>query len=90
MVGIKDGGDNDASSVDKSLDDNGTDDVENNLVLSIYVTNLPACWLPMDLHLVMSRFGEVFDVFIPRKPNRNAKRYAFVRFKNNASPQYLI
>ncbi|KAJ4828478.1 hypothetical protein Tsubulata_047979 [Turnera subulata] len=63
--------------------------IDNNLLISIYVTNFPARWVPMDLHLVMSRYGEVMDVYIPRKPNRDAKRYAFVRFKNNTPTQHL-
>ncbi|KAJ4840385.1 hypothetical protein Tsubulata_036249 [Turnera subulata] len=64
--------------------------IDNNLVISVYVENLPNRWIPTDLHLVMSRFGDVIDVFIPKKLNRHGRRFAFVRFKNTADMQYLL
>ncbi|KAJ4829124.1 hypothetical protein Tsubulata_036821 [Turnera subulata] len=54
------------------------------------MANFPDRWLPTDLHLVMSRFGDVMDIFIPQKLNRNGNRYAFVRFKNNTPTQDLV
>ncbi|KAJ4836619.1 hypothetical protein Tsubulata_031853 [Turnera subulata] len=36
--------------------------IDNDLVVSFYVANLPQRWLPTDVHLVMSRFGEVMHV----------------------------
>ncbi|KAJ4836516.1 hypothetical protein Tsubulata_041265 [Turnera subulata] len=44
----------------------------------------------MDLHMVMSRFGEVMDVYVPLKLKRSGKRYAFVRFRNNVDIRHLI
>ncbi|KAJ4831209.1 hypothetical protein Tsubulata_030599 [Turnera subulata] len=64
--------------------------IENNQVISFYVVNIPMRWLPTDLHLVMSKYGKVMDVFIPHKPNKSGARYAFVRFKNNIPSQTLI
>ncbi|KAJ4838908.1 hypothetical protein Tsubulata_006781 [Turnera subulata] len=52
-------------------------------VISVYVENIPDRWLPTDIHLVMNRYAEVLDVFIPRKKNKSGKRFAFVRFSNN-------
>ncbi|KAJ4834031.1 hypothetical protein Tsubulata_010747 [Turnera subulata] len=64
--------------------------INNNQVLSLYVANVPRRWLPTDIHLGMSKYGEVLEVFIPRKLNNKGKRFAFVRFKNNVQPQFLI
>ncbi|KAJ4823313.1 hypothetical protein Tsubulata_026619 [Turnera subulata] len=64
--------------------------IDNNLVVSIYIESLPTRWLPTDLQLVMSRFGDVMDVFIPQKPNRQGKRYAFVRFNRKADVQGIF
>ncbi|KAJ4823054.1 hypothetical protein Tsubulata_027791 [Turnera subulata] len=64
--------------------------IENNLAVSIYVANIPLRWLPTDVHLLMSRFGEVLDVFIPQKRNKQGKRFAFVRFRNNIDTQHLL
>ncbi|KAJ4822305.1 hypothetical protein Tsubulata_034281 [Turnera subulata] len=61
-----------------------------NQVISVYVANLPSRWTPMDIHLVMSKYGDVLDVFIPKKPNSRGKRYAFIRFKNNIQTQYVL
>ncbi|KAJ4829457.1 hypothetical protein Tsubulata_015709 [Turnera subulata] len=63
--------------------------VSNNQVTSLYVSNIPRRWSPTDIHLVMSKYGDVMDVFIPAKPNKWGKRYAFVRFKNNVNATYL-
>ncbi|KAJ4847388.1 hypothetical protein Tsubulata_014315 [Turnera subulata] len=64
--------------------------VDNNQVVRIYVENLPLRWLPTDVHLMMSRFGEVLDVFIPQKMNKQGKRFAFVKFKNNKNTQQIL
>ncbi|KAJ4835019.1 hypothetical protein Tsubulata_013276 [Turnera subulata] len=64
--------------------------MNNNQVLSIYVENVPLRWLPTDLHMVKSKFGEVMDVFIPSKWNRASNTYAFVGFKNNGDTQTLL
>ncbi|KAJ4837013.1 hypothetical protein Tsubulata_016681 [Turnera subulata] len=64
--------------------------IDNNSVVSMYVANIPTRWEPIDLHLFMSRFGDVMDVFTPMKPNRSGNRYSFVRFKNNIPMATLI
>ncbi|KAJ4847987.1 hypothetical protein Tsubulata_042091 [Turnera subulata] len=64
--------------------------MHNNEALSVYVANLPGRWIPMNIHLVMSKYGEVLDVFIPKKLNSRGKRYAFIRFKNNIQIQYVL
>ncbi|KAJ4848088.1 hypothetical protein Tsubulata_026732 [Turnera subulata] len=64
--------------------------IDNNQAFSLYLANFPNRWMPMDIHLVMSRYGEVLDVFVPKKLNKEGKRFAFVRFKNNTDVQRLI
>ncbi|KAJ4843206.1 hypothetical protein Tsubulata_011404 [Turnera subulata] len=63
---------------------------DNNEITSLYIGNIPQRWIPTDLHLVMGKFADVMDVFIPLKLNRNKKHYAFVRFRNNTTAAYLI
>ncbi|KAJ4848855.1 hypothetical protein Tsubulata_013656 [Turnera subulata] len=63
--------------------------MDNNLVVSIYVENLPSRWTPTDVHLVMSRFGDVMDVFIPQKLNKKGSRFAFIRFKSSGNVRDL-
>ncbi|KAJ4827440.1 hypothetical protein Tsubulata_011093 [Turnera subulata] len=64
--------------------------IENNQAVSIYVANLPSRWLPTDVHLMLSRFGEVMDFFIPKKLNKRGSRFVFVQFQNNIDIQNLI
>ncbi|KAJ4830417.1 hypothetical protein Tsubulata_018094 [Turnera subulata] len=40
--------------------------------------------------MLMNRFGEVMDVFMPGRLSKSAKRYAFVRFKQDGDVQKLI
>ncbi|KAJ4824095.1 hypothetical protein Tsubulata_044247 [Turnera subulata] len=37
-----------------------------------------------------SKWSQVLDVFIPRKPSRSGKRFAFVRFRNNVDIPSLL
>ncbi|KAJ4825246.1 hypothetical protein Tsubulata_029957 [Turnera subulata] len=64
--------------------------MDNNQVTSLYVSNFPSRWIPSDIHLVMFKFSEVLEVFIPGKVNKQGKRFAFVRFRSNTATSYLI
>ncbi|KAJ4835032.1 hypothetical protein Tsubulata_026439 [Turnera subulata] len=35
----------------------------------------------MDVHRILSKYGEVIDVYVPRKRNREGRRFGFVRFR---------
>ncbi|KAJ4837223.1 hypothetical protein Tsubulata_008482 [Turnera subulata] len=62
----------------------------NNQLISLYVANLPPRWLPTDIYLVMSKYGEVMEVFAPKNLNRKGKKYAFVRFNTSVEEQFLL
>ncbi|KAJ4848780.1 hypothetical protein Tsubulata_031960 [Turnera subulata] len=64
--------------------------IHNHEDFSVYVENLPARWAPTDIRLLLSKFGDVMDVFIPGKMAASGKRFAFVRFKCNTDNQTLF
>ncbi|KAJ4822701.1 hypothetical protein Tsubulata_044696 [Turnera subulata] len=64
--------------------------VNNHEVTSTYVENLPDRWIPTDIHLVLSKFGEVIDVYLPVKRAKNGKRFGFVRFKGCHDAKRLL
>ncbi|KAJ4836648.1 hypothetical protein Tsubulata_033761 [Turnera subulata] len=41
--------------------------IEQNQVISVYLDDIPQRWTPTDVHLLMNRYAEVLDVFIPQK-----------------------
>ncbi|KAJ4849585.1 hypothetical protein Tsubulata_019352, partial [Turnera subulata] len=51
--------------------------------INVYVENIPSHWSPIGMHRIMSKYGVVMDVFLPRKLSWNGVRHGFVRFKNN-------
>ncbi|KAJ4824057.1 hypothetical protein Tsubulata_000898 [Turnera subulata] len=59
-------------------------------VTSLYVENLPCRWSPADIHLVLTKYGEDIDVFIPNKESKQGQRFAFVRFKNDGDISTVI
>ncbi|KAJ4822273.1 hypothetical protein Tsubulata_006379 [Turnera subulata] len=63
--------------------------VDNNLIVSIYVENLPNRWTPIDAHLVMSRFGDVMDIFIPQKLKKKGNHFAFIYYKRSGDVREL-
>ncbi|KAJ4827490.1 hypothetical protein Tsubulata_006837 [Turnera subulata] len=62
----------------------------NGQVISIYVEKISVSWSPLDLYRIMSKYGEVMDVYIPRKMNRQGKKFCFVRFRVVADAQRLL
>ncbi|KAJ4835270.1 hypothetical protein Tsubulata_040512 [Turnera subulata] len=63
---------------------------DNNEILNLYVENIPLRWTPMDLHLILAKFGDILDVYIPTKLSKLGRRFSFVRFKKPANLQSLI
>ncbi|KAJ4851504.1 hypothetical protein Tsubulata_019406 [Turnera subulata] len=63
---------------------------ENFQVVSLYIENIPLRWLPIDIHLMMSKFGDILDVFVPRRLNKKGVRFSFVRFRNNLDTESTI
>ncbi|KAJ4848461.1 hypothetical protein Tsubulata_038083 [Turnera subulata] len=62
----------------------------NGEVYNLYVQNLSHQWSPMELYCIMSKHGEVVDVYIPRKTASNGQRFGFVRFRSNCDLQRLL
>ncbi|KAJ4838329.1 hypothetical protein Tsubulata_041674 [Turnera subulata] len=58
--------------------------------ISVYIENLPGRWMPTDIHLFLSKFGEILDVFIPNKLTKSGVRFGFVRFRNTGSVNYIV
>ncbi|KAJ4831261.1 hypothetical protein Tsubulata_044915 [Turnera subulata] len=56
--------------------------IDNRQVVSSYVENLPVRWTATDVHMVLSKYGEVVDVYIPQKGARSGKRFGFVRYRH--------
>ncbi|KAJ4822957.1 hypothetical protein Tsubulata_000314 [Turnera subulata] len=63
---------------------------ENQHVTNLYIQNLPLQWSAVELHFILSKFGEVIDVFIPSKRAKNGKRFGFVRYRACRDIQRLI
>ncbi|KAJ4842258.1 hypothetical protein Tsubulata_025308 [Turnera subulata] len=64
--------------------------IANGQVYNIYVQNLSNHWSPTEVYRIMSRYGEVVDVYIPRKVAKNGQRFGFVHFKSNCDLQRLL
>ncbi|KAJ4843909.1 hypothetical protein Tsubulata_034434 [Turnera subulata] len=64
--------------------------IANGEAVSLYVENLPTDWKPMDIHCVLSKYGEVIDVYVPGKRNIARKRFGFVRFRGIRDTQRLL
>ncbi|KAJ4848849.1 hypothetical protein Tsubulata_013648 [Turnera subulata] len=62
----------------------------NGQVFSLYVQNIPNQWAPSEVYRIMSKYGEVVDVYIPRKVARNGQGFGFVRFRSNCDLQRLL
>ncbi|KAJ4832279.1 hypothetical protein Tsubulata_012226 [Turnera subulata] len=62
----------------------------NGQVHSLYVQNMSPSWSPTDVYRIMSKYGEVVDVYIPRKAAESGQRFGFVRFKSNCDLQRLL
>ncbi|KAJ4849138.1 hypothetical protein Tsubulata_021589 [Turnera subulata] len=63
---------------------------ENQHVTNLYIQNEPLQWTVVELHFILSKCGEVNDVFIPSKRAKNGKRFGFVRFRACRDIQRLI
>ncbi|KAJ4844558.1 hypothetical protein Tsubulata_031304 [Turnera subulata] len=48
--------------------------MDNGQLHSLYVENLPKNWKQTDVYRIMSKYGEVVDVYIPNKRSRSGKR----------------
>ncbi|KAJ4834708.1 hypothetical protein Tsubulata_007662 [Turnera subulata] len=66
------------------------DDIDKGLIHSLYVENLSPQWKPTDVYRVMSKYGEVVDVYIPKKQSRTGQRFGFVRFQGVRDFQRLL
>ncbi|KAJ4840526.1 hypothetical protein Tsubulata_027338 [Turnera subulata] len=64
--------------------------MDNSQVVSLYVENLPSLWTPANIHRVLSKYGEVVDVFVPVKSTRSGKRFGFVRYQKAGDLQRLL
>ncbi|KAJ4841199.1 hypothetical protein Tsubulata_027269 [Turnera subulata] len=64
--------------------------MENGQVQSLYVENLSLRWTPTDIYRIMSRHGDVVDVYIPNKQSRSGLRFGFVRFQGVRDLQGLL
>ncbi|KAJ4823613.1 hypothetical protein Tsubulata_028239 [Turnera subulata] len=47
--------------------------INNGEVVSLYVENLPDTWNPIEIHRILSKYGEVVDVYVPQKRNKERK-----------------
>ncbi|KAJ4823456.1 hypothetical protein Tsubulata_019688 [Turnera subulata] len=64
--------------------------VDSGEAVSLYVENFAPEWKPVDIYRIMSKYGEVMDVFVPRKKTRQGKIFCFVRFRGVKDVQRLI
>ncbi|KAJ4838452.1 hypothetical protein Tsubulata_041035 [Turnera subulata] len=62
----------------------------NREVVILYVENLPESGKPVDIHRVLSKYGEVIDVYVPQKSSREGTRFGFVRFRGVRDIQRLL
>ncbi|KAJ4826856.1 hypothetical protein Tsubulata_049158 [Turnera subulata] len=65
-------------------------DMKNLLLTTLYVENLPLWWSALDVHSSLSKFGDVMDVFIPKKLSKTGVRFCFVRFRKSEPPNFII
>ncbi|KAJ4836543.1 hypothetical protein Tsubulata_013591 [Turnera subulata] len=54
--------------------------IDSGEAVSLYVENISSEWEPMDVFRIMSKYGEVMDVYVPGKKTRQGCRFCFVRF----------
>ncbi|KAJ4849830.1 hypothetical protein Tsubulata_045590 [Turnera subulata] len=59
-------------------------------VISLYVANVTETWKPADIYRIMSKYGEVIDVYIPSKRSRSGRRFCFVRYRGLRDIQRLL
>ncbi|KAJ4834677.1 hypothetical protein Tsubulata_023437 [Turnera subulata] len=64
--------------------------ITNGDVLTLYVENLSTAWKPMDVHRILSKYGEVVDVYVPKKRNKERKRFGFVRYRGIRNTHHLL
>ncbi|KAJ4825577.1 hypothetical protein Tsubulata_006514 [Turnera subulata] len=64
--------------------------IANGQAISLYVENIPAEWSPTETYRIMSKYGEVMDVYIPMKRTRRGQRFCFVRFRGVRDTQRLL
>ncbi|KAJ4835672.1 hypothetical protein Tsubulata_036526 [Turnera subulata] len=64
--------------------------INNGEVVTLYVENLAMVWKPMDIHRILSKYGEVVDVYVPNKRNKERKRFGFVRYRGIKDTQRLL
>ncbi|KAJ4836606.1 hypothetical protein Tsubulata_030139 [Turnera subulata] len=64
--------------------------MDSHLATNLYIDNLPLQWTAVELHRILSKYGEVIDVFIPSKRTKSGKRFGFVRFRACHDIQRLI
>ncbi|KAJ4841490.1 hypothetical protein Tsubulata_011841 [Turnera subulata] len=66
------------------------DAMDNGQAISLYVERLAAQWTPTDVYRVMSKYGEVVDVYISNRLSRAGRRFGFVRFRKMGDVQRLL
>ncbi|CAH1422791.1 unnamed protein product [Lactuca virosa] len=54
--------------------------VNTSMETTFYVSNIPNDYRLAEIRSPFTKFGQVVDVFIPPKKNRNGKHFAFIRF----------
>ncbi|KAJ4828853.1 hypothetical protein Tsubulata_045304 [Turnera subulata] len=64
--------------------------IENGQAVSLYVENIPTSWTPSDIYRITSKYGEVMDVYVPKKKSRQGKRFCFGRFRVVRDIQRLL
>ncbi|KAJ4843138.1 hypothetical protein Tsubulata_039728 [Turnera subulata] len=63
---------------------------DNGDAVSLYVENIAEAWEPANVYRIMSKYGEVMDVYVPSKRARNGLRFCFVRFRGVRDLQRLL
>ncbi|KAJ4827869.1 hypothetical protein Tsubulata_020361 [Turnera subulata] len=64
--------------------------MDNGQEINLYVENLPSSWESTNIYRIMSKYGEVIDVYVPVKKIRQGKRFCFVRFRGIGDMQCLL
>ncbi|KAJ4851067.1 hypothetical protein Tsubulata_009575 [Turnera subulata] len=64
--------------------------INNQKVTNLYIGNLPLQWIVVELHVILSKYGEVIDVYIPSKRAKNGKRFGLVRYRACTDINQLI
>ncbi|KAJ4830423.1 hypothetical protein Tsubulata_023053 [Turnera subulata] len=62
-----------------------SDAINNDQILNVYVENIHSRWTSIDIHLILTKFGEILDVYITAKLSKLGKRFSFVRFKKTSA-----